>query len=211
MPPLPPRQFALDKVSLFKRGIEHTNKFLCLNKLDGVREINLVPKHEWPFDVCAYYRPCRIEICLDYCGWPAGWWTTRNWTWPGSTTDREPFGVIAHEVAHHVDWLAGEKRGVYWSDFGESVMLLSEEEPISSYCPNSAEWFAEMMRIFITNHALLRLLRPRTWELLRAKFIPITSDDWQRELGNQVPDRIVRALKNKIQGATKCARRKFVR
>ena len=59
---------------------------------------------------------------------------------------------------------------------------------LTSYCPNNAEWFAEMFRLSITNSQLLQQLRPRTYKL---------KVQWLKVLGDDVPERIVQALHNK--------------
>ena len=197
-----PRIEETEKDVLFNLGRIHANKFCVQNKIP-IPQIVAVPKSEWHFGTCAFYRWDRgVKICVEECSWLAGESLSRNWNWPGATTDREPFGVIAHELGHHCDWLTGEKKWEYGSEYSEQVMDKSGEAPITSYCPNPAEWFAEMFRLFVTNAYLLSKLRPKTFKLLVNDWTPITKQNWQQQLeeyGYKVPARI---LNNLIKKAT---------
>lgn len=190
MPSLPP----------FAKGMVRVHRFCAANGLPrpSIREVD---KTDWAFaPTCAYYRPDEgVKICLPLCARPATEAPSRNWNWPGSTTDREPYGVICHELGHHLDWLLGEKKGAYYSDFSLDVMQESGEKPITSYAPSPAEWFAEIARLFVTNHALLRELRPKAYAIIRERLIPVSDDDWVKELGPKVPQRIVTNLQKKIR------------
>lgn len=150
------------------------------------------------FGACAYYRSGNIFICLEACQTPCGEANSRNWTWSGSTIDREPYGVLAHELGHHCDMFVSKNKYKYSGDYGVRVMDQSGEAPLTGYCPNPAEWFAEMFRLFVTNHALLRKVRPRTWELLICRWNAVSGDDWIQELGDDVPERIIRSNRNKM-------------
>lgn len=200
--------------TLYERSVERCKTFCELNHLP-LPKITVVDRKDWMFDACAYYRPdteaerkwmgkasrpdigTGIRICLDKCAAPCGPERSRQWSWPGSTTDRTAYGVLAHELGHHVDWCAGERKGRYYSEYGESVMQASGEPPITSYAPDPSEWFSEMMRVYITNPALLSRVRPVTYDLLSERWKPAGGSDWLKELGSDVPDRVVRALENK--------------
>lgn len=204
------------KFQLYRDGIIRVKQFCAANKLP-VPFIRLVPKHSWHVNACAFYRPDTegfraheingINICVEECGGPALPPASRNWSFPGNTTDREPYGVMCHELGHHVDWLLAnnlESRGKYWSDFGKLMMEESGEEPISGYCPNPAEWFAEMCRMFIANHALLKILRPKTHALMAKRLKPVSKDDWRAELRShrvKCPERVILAAENKVKKA----------
>ncbi len=138
-----------------------------------------------------------ISICLEECGRPCNDSPNRNWTWPGSTTDREPYGVLCHELGHHCDWLTGEHKWEYGSEYCVKVMKRSGEQPITSYCPNPAEWFAEMFRLFVTNPGLLYCLRPKTFDVLLEKWAPLDPLDWREVLGENVPPKILATLLKK--------------
>lgn len=200
MPPLPTPITAFnlyDKNSLYKMGINRVRTFCLINRLPIPEIGSVINEVDWPFSACAYYRPTYIRICLPACAHPATEGQVRNWNWPGSTTDREPYGVLCHELGHHADYEKSNKRGEYFGDYGEGICRQSGEQPISGYHPNEAEWFAEMFRIFVTNHALLAHLRPRTHALLMQDWKPVSNPDWKAELGPDCPNRIVRSLVNK--------------
>jgi hypothetical protein len=185
--------------TLMERGRRRMVLFCRINRII-VPSLQPVPEAEWLFSACAYYRPQYIRICLPLCGRVCSEHETRNWTYPGSTTDREPYGVVLHELGHHADWTAGTKKGSYFSDYGEDVCARSREEPISGYHPNEAEWFAEMFRVFVSNPDLLRLIRPRTYRILTERWKTVTENDWRTELGPDCPRRVVAALEKKVRG-----------
>ncbi len=198
-----PKSIALvwpkDKQALFDLGMLRMSQWCKLNSF-SIPPVKSMDSEAWHFpSVCAFYRPdIGIEICLDHCGFPCPEAKSRNWTWPGSTTDREPYGVITHELGHHVDFHMGFKKGSYGSDYSGAMRKATGEEPISGYCDNDWEWFAEMFRVFVTNPALLRQLRPKTYTLMCKDFKPLGDQtDWKQELRTNVPGRVVRSLRNK--------------
>lgn len=192
-----------DKQRMAALGEERVRAFCLANDLP-MPFIKAHPADEWDVGACAFYRRDDIRICLPHCARSArGEHDYRNWNWPGATTDREPYGVLCHEAGHHLDFYADADRGLYWSGYGRRVREASGEKPISGYCPNDAEWFAEMARVFITNHALLMVVRPRTWEILMERWMPVSGDDWKAELGPLCPPRIVRSLENHIRRTPK--------
>lgn len=155
-------------------------------------------KAEWHFGVCAYYRPTKIEMCLDRCALigTAG----MAWSYPGNTVDRTAFGVVQHELGHHVDVTHSTFVDRYRGDFSIKLRKAANEKPISGYCPDDGEWFAEMFRLFVTNPDLLRLLRPNTHALLCDRFVPVVTDAWSTVLG-RAPERTKLACANKISAA----------
>lgn len=209
MPPVPSRlpKFPTLKAALFEIGLERVLLFCERNGILAPT-INLVARKDWHVNACAYYRPDTtavkkftrpgVSICLEHCGRPCTDAPGRNWTWPGSTTDREPYGVLAHELGHHCDYLAGEKKGSYYSEYCGSVKDESGEAGVSSYADeNPAEWLAEAFRLLVTNPDLLRQLRPRTYEILVRRWTPVGPMDWRYCLGSNVPAKVLRTLQNK--------------
>ena len=149
--------------------------------------------------MCAYYRPQRgIVICVERCAsiGTAG----RQWSYPGYTVDRTPYGVVQHELGHHVDLTRGERKGAYWSEFSSAVRGRAGEKPITSYCPNNAEWFAEMFRVFVTNPDLLFHVRPRTHRELCLCFEPVFTDTWRDRL-KDAPARTIKAAERHVEAA----------
>lgn len=146
----------MTKEELYEAGCAHMHKWCLLN---GV-ETPLVRTHvgKPDFGVCAYYRDGVIHIWIQSCAGlgKAG----RQWSWPGYSTDRTPYGVLAHELGHHVDNQHGP-RGGSRSHFWRPL----DAKPLTSYCPNDNEWFAELFRLFVTNPDLFSALRPKIADL----------------------------------------------
>lgn len=191
----------MDKQRLLVAGIERAQEFCDKNNLHcpDVR----IHKDSWPFKACAYYRPVYIAIRPESCSHLGT--TGRSWSWPGYVVDRTPYGVIAHELGHHVDYFRSKERGTYFGDFSKKLRALTKEAPITSYCPNDAEWFAEIFRLYVTNAALLQKIRPKTWSELRKYFEPVSREHWDMELDHFVmaPVRTHEAAHNKILKARK--------
>lgn len=189
-----------DRDSLFSLGEARCEDF-CRENGVAINPATIVPRNDWYVGSCAYWRPDEgTRICLEHCGYPCGEVVSRNWTWPGSVTDREPFGVMCHELGHYFDFMNSEKKGRYWGDFSEKIMKRSGEPKLTSYAPNHAEWFAEMFRLFVANPDLLRFVRPKTYKILSEIFRPLEVGSWRGVLGTNVPERVVSSLRKK--GAT---------
>lgn len=187
-------------LALLSAGQRVMAQFCDRNTLP-VPNVVQVASREWPFRVCAYYRNSKTSICVERCA-PIGT-VGRQWSYPGYTVDRTPYGVLQHELGHHVDVMRSGKRAAYFGDFSIAVRGNAGEEPITSYCENDAEWFAEMFRVFVTNPDLLRLIRPRTHrELIAASFTPLFEDSWRERL-NGAPARTIVAVERKIDSAKK--------
>ncbi|MDO9099679.1 MAG: hypothetical protein Q7V53_02895 [Caldisericota bacterium] len=182
------------KQRLLDDGIVLMRRFCEVNSL-AVPEVNIRSTAEWPFGVCAYYRPTKIEVCLEKCAHigVAG----RSWSFPGNTVDRTPYGVIQHELGHHVDVMHSTQTARYRGDFSVKLRREAGEPPISGYCPDDGEWFAELFRVFVTNPDLLRIIRPATYERLRSRFDPVVADSWEAVLSG-APDRTKAACSKKV-------------
>jgi hypothetical protein len=107
--------------------------------------------------------------------------------------DRTPYGVLQHELGHHVDQLLSEQKGSYGGDFSVKLRAATGEARITSYCPNDWEWFAEIFRLFVTNSDLLRELRPRTYEQIRQQYKPVRDTPWRHVLRDAPPRNIIAA------------------
>lgn len=141
-----------------------------------------VSKKPVDFGTCAFYRHSVIYIWPDACALAAIGGLRRQWSYPGHTVDRTPYGVLAHELGHHVDGAHGalpsrEGYGPRWR--GDT-----REKPLTGYCDNDNEWFAEMFRLYVTNPDLLRLERPKTFALMRATWKPVETRAWDQVLVN---------------------------
>lgn len=186
-----------DRTTLFNKGARVTGEFCAINAVP-VPKIHSAPPADWVVDACAYYRHSEVIICVQRCAWigTAG----RAWSFPGYTVDRTPYGVLQHELGHHVDVQRGQDRRAYWSEFSKAVREASGEKPITSYCPNDAEWFAEMFRVYVTNPDLLLQVRPRTHRELRRCFEPVFRDSWRDRLQG-APARTITAAERHIERA----------
>lgn len=193
------------KASMLARGKELAARFCAANGLSEPA-VEEVAYKDWKFGVCAYYRRSVTTICVQRCA--AIGTAGMQWSYPGYTVDRTPYGVVQHELGHHVDWLLSDRKGPYFGDFSIAMRRRAGEEPITTYCPNDAEWFAEMFRLFVTNPDLLLQLRPRTHAEMAARFKPVFEDSWRERLAG-APDRTILAAERKIEamparpGATK--------
>lgn len=198
--------FPTHKVELFIKGKELADRFCQVNNIP-LPEVKLWGRRDWHVNACAYYRPdtemqrkwghTGINVCVQECASPCTQAQTRNWNWPANITDREPFGVVSHELGHHCDWLASEKKSSYGGDYSVSVMKESGEPPITSYAPNPWEWFAEIFRLYVTNPDLLQAVRPRAYAIIARRWQPAVTLDWKGALGCNVPERIVKNLRKK--------------
>lgn len=186
------------KAELLQRGHEHVHEFCVRNGLETPLVI-VRPRSEWFVGACAFYRPIRIEICLEACAsiGTAG----MAWSFPGYSVDRTPFGVLAHEIGHHADVVLSTRKARYFGDFSIDFRRERNEERLTSYCPNDAEWFAEMFRLFVTNPDLLRVIRPRTYEGLRERYAPVELRSWEEVL-QDAPERTLAACRKKVLDET---------
>lgn len=190
----------MTKEYLLEKGLLLLSRFCTANNLSfpGIKTHSF---YSWPFDACAYYRKNIINICLPKCGnlgrgGPA-------WSWPGYVIDRTPYGVVAHELGHHTDLTKGEHKDRYFSEYSKTLREASGEPKLTGYCPNDAEWFAEMFRLFITNPDLLAKLRPTTFGLLIDKgFRPVVATSWDETLiRNDAPERTMDMCAKKVTTA----------
>lgn len=178
----------LGKTDLFADGIRAMRRFCEANDLrvPEVSERTGTPD----FGVCAYYRDNVITIWVAHCA--AIGLAGRAWSYPGYTVDRTPFGVLAHELGHHVDGAQGPRGGRLSHEWRHAT----NEEPISGYAPNNNEWFAELFRLYVTNPDLLRVLRPRVYSRMRETWQPIEERPWDVVLA--AAPRQLAAARNKI-------------
>lgn len=186
------------KHELYERGAALIASFCSKNNIQmpELKPHNAAKNGNWRIGMCAYYRPSYIAISVERCA--SIGLLGQSWSAPGYTVDRTPYGVLAHELGHHVDLIRGTMRGKYYSDFGERIRAESGEEQISSYAPNDAEWFAEMFRVFVTNPDLLSKLRPKTHGIfLREGFVPVVETSWEETL-SAAPARTFASASKKV-------------
>lgn len=183
------------KEGQLEEGIELAKRFCRINDL-AMPHVNVVLRTRWRFpSTCAYYRPTAIFICTSRCAHigTAG----RAWSYPGYVIDRTPYGVIQHELGHHVDHTHSSAKGAYGGDFSERMRAASGEPKLTNYCPNDWEWFAEMFRLFVTNPDLLKRVRPATYALIvEAGLRPVELRSWRTVL-EDAPGRTIEMAERK--------------
>jgi hypothetical protein len=185
------------KAVLLAHGAERMSAFVQANPGVIPELVAKTPKEFHLADrTCAYYRHGRIIICPDACAAPGT--AGRQWSWPGYVVDRTPYGVVQHELGHHYDACNGEQEGVLSS----ACRRITGEDAITSYCPNTAEWFAEIFRLFVTNPDLLEALRPMTYRWLGQRFKIVEGRDWRNVLAD-APERTQAAAQNKVDAAAR--------
>lgn len=179
-------------------GQSLVTRFCQVNNLVVPQLIELTSEDQlYYLGTCGFYRRNKIHVMTSKCARPGR--GGMAWSWPGYVIDRTPYGVYAHELGHHCDVLLGEGLGIrsgkYWSDFSTKLMNQSGEPKLTNYCPNPSEWFAEMMRLFITNSDLLRCARPKTYKLLTDYLTPVVTQPWRKVLASAPERTKVMALK----------------
>lgn len=177
------------KQELFEEGRRHIETWCVLNRV-GSPSVDDKNGDPGMFGTCAYYRDGVIYIDVSRCAGigMAG----RAWSYPGYLVDRTPYGVLAHELGHHVEGAHGAAGGVVAS----SWRVDTGEAPITSYAPNDNEWFAEIFRLFVTNLDLLRALRPRMFAKLMNRWPkPAMCASWEAVL--RLAPRQLGAARNK--------------
>jgi hypothetical protein len=145
---------------------------------------------------CAFYRHHQTTIWIPACA-NIGY-GGRAWSYPGYVIDRTPYGVLQHELGHAADLAKGIGRSGYYSNFSVNMRKAAQEDRITGYCPNDAEWFAEMFRLFVTNSDLLKKLRPRTYAALKEHFKPVIDKPWRKVL-KDAPERTIAQAAKKIE------------
>lgn len=188
-----------DRDELLARGRALAKRWCEINGVVPPR-IMVYSEGTSDFKVCAYYRDAVIHIWPRACSIIGT--NGRSWSYPGYCVDRTPYGVVAHELAHHVDLAHGPAGGIIAHEWRQKT----GEEPLTTYCPNDNEWFAEIFRLFVTNPDLLRQLRPKTYALLMDRWARRAEErEWFKVLLDS--PRIVHAAQNKIDEVKRRARR----
>lgn len=220
----------MTKRQLFERGKVHVHSWCALNK---VEEPEVVESDDpRTFDTCAYYRDDVITICVNACA--AEGHAGRMWSYPGYAVDRTPYGVLAHELGHHVDKAHGTRGGTHSKEIFEALcdpndvneakltvaaggdpdfyrtqleVNAAHVAPISGYADNVLEWFAELFRLFVTNPDLLRVLRPNVYAKMKELW-PAHAEErsWERVLA--MAPRQMQAAQNKVDAALRAAKRR---
>lgn len=181
------------KQDLYKRGTDHVLKFVDVNRIKPITLVEETNIKEL-YGACGYYRNSVIHIDIKACAHigTAG----MAWSYPGYIVDRTPYGVLAHELGHHVDVAHGRVPG----KLSGPMRAETRDVAITSYTPNDNEWFAEIFRLFVTNPDLLSKIRPKMFTKLRDMFTPVETRSWDAVIQVQ---RQCDAARNKIKQAWK--------
>ncbi len=188
------------QAELLDLGIDLVNKFCQINGFDKPK-INLYWNARYDRSKpCGWYssKTNDITIMPNRCARP-----NPQWSWPSFTSDRTPYGVVAHEFGHYVeDNLSVDIMGI--RSLVSYCHKYSDEPPITSYAPNNDEWFAEMFKLFLTNPDLLRLIRPKTYNIFVGKFKlkPAVTTNYVDTLNKfSAPQKVFARADNKISSA----------
>jgi len=189
----------LSRSGLLAAGTAHIKRWCGLNDV-VMPHIVTYDGNEPTFGTCAYYRNGVINIWPEACA--AVGRAGRMWSWPGYVVDRTPYGVLAHELAHHVDKAHGPRGGIRAASWHRET----GEAAITTYAPDVNEWFAESCRLYVTNPSLLCRLRPKMYDKLAAEWRMLAEcRDWKQVL--EGADRQIKAAENKITEAYRLAQR----
>jgi len=159
----------MNKEQLYVDGLELAKSWCHANGFN-MPEVKRLTKTDrlYHLATCAYYRPETISIMVEKCAHPG--YGGRAWSWPGYAIDRTPYGVIQHELGHHVDYIDTKNSSSTNPAirFAFSFRIYSEEPPLTGYLgtDNSratfySEWFAEHFRLFVTNPDLSQKIAPK--------------------------------------------------
>ncbi len=181
----------LRRSDLLELGRRHIDAWCGVNDIKA--PIVNVRSGKPTFGVCAYYRDGQIEIWPDSCA--AIGLVGRQWSYPGYVVDRTPYGVLAHELGHHVDGQHGANGGQRSHEWRPA-----DPAALTGYCPNNNEWFAELFRLFVTNPDLFRAVRPRIADRFFGEWpVEVETRPWSGVLADS--PRHLQAASNKIRKA----------
>lgn len=194
---------------MFSAGVALAERFCARNDVTMPTVERLNPtQRNYHIGTCAYYRPTTIHVMVEKCANRG--FGGRAWSWPGYTVDRTPYGVVQHELGHHVDTVkTGEvtRENLLEKLFSKQIYEQSKELPLTGYLGTDKqtatffmEWFAENFRLFVTNPDLSSALRPRFYAAVITSGIqPLGHDDWETVLlSNGAPTRIIEQARKKI-------------
>lgn len=196
------------KDTLYGIGIGLAVHFLKENKVAGPRfyrysELNKAPEFAARLVRRVMHGPLQGTRTGLYCydcifvnvpvtALPAQQPGMRNWSYPGYKVDRTAVGVVAHEVAHHMEREL-QSRGRLTKTHGVAWRQLLQLCPkrVTGYEPVPSEAWAESMRLFILNPQLLELGCPERYLFIRHEvgLKPTERRNWRRVLLNH-PDYI---------------------
>lgn len=178
---------------LFNDGVSIINDFLKLNNMKNII-VKIEPK-ERSFDgYCGWqdFNTNIVHIIIEKCAR-----INLMYSYPNFTSNRTPQGVLIHEFGHLIT--APKYRP--WNGSNKTIKDKVKEKCISSYAPNSNEWVAEQLKLFITNPDLLKILRPKTYNEFSKYWKPLNRGLYKEVLKyplGYIPERIEKRLEAKL-------------
>lgn len=197
---------------LYWQGANLMKGWCRLNNIEEPLLIRLKPTDRlYHLATCAFYRPRCITIMVEKCARQG--MGGRAWSWPAYVIDRTPFGVVQHELGHHVDEVKSTRPLKVKEDmFSYRVYQESKEEPLTGYLGTDREaqtffkeWFAEIFRLYVTNPNLCKKLRPKfSATMVKERLHPMNDDGWRIRLREDfhAPSRIIDQAQKKIDHAS---------
>lgn len=175
------------KSILVENGLKLVHEFCILNNIKNpIIKITTIKSMR----ACGTYNGKLIKVDLSKCAKPS-----QLYSYPNLHSNRTPQGVITHEFGHYLADVLGIS--------GRTLLKYRKEineKPISSYAPNSSEWFAEIIKLYLTNPDLLKLGRPKTYNWLYEdlKLKPINRGSYLevlKEFDNNISERLINKAK----------------
>jgi hypothetical protein len=191
---------------LYDAGVELAFKFCTVNRIPPPTITRLNPGDRfYSLGTCAFYRPTEIRVMVEKCANKG--YGGRAWSWPGYTVDRTPYGVVQHELGHHVDNHFYKGRD---DVFSKRIHELSKERPLTGYLGTDTrsmtffmEWFAENFRLFVTNPDFCNFIRPKFYTaLIEEGLKPVVDGAWLDMLNRHgATERIIQQAEKKINNS----------
>lgn len=198
------------KEQLFSAGVVLTELFCKSNAISLPTIRRLTPEDRmYHLNTCGYYRPYTISVMVEKCA--SRGLGGASWSCPGYAVDRTPYGVLQHELGHHVDTVkTGEVTNLDLMEklFSRQIFLQSKEEPLTKYLGTDRraatffmEWFAENFRLYVTNPDLSLKLRPKFYmAVFCAGIYPVMEGGWEEVLKrNNAPSRNIEQARKNIK------------
>ncbi len=180
-----------DKIDMLAEGKDLAARLIATNDM---LPVNYRLERLAPGIGCGYYDPRGRCIVIDPARCAArgtgGW----SWSWPGYKVDRTPFGVVLHELGHHWHLTCCEDSLGVVRAFRAACR---DEEPVTSYAPNTGEDIAESFRLFAANPTLLKAIRPLRHAFLARLMTPVEDRGWEEILDDS--ERHVLAAERQVQ------------
>lgn len=172
---------------LFNSGINLINEFSLLNDIPKVA-VRVKGNIDKRLKGYYYDNDSTIHVILENCSR-----INPMYSFPGFTSNATAQGVVVHEYGHYLT----SSRFKLFKESLNAIKKRINESCITSYCPDTKEWFAEQLKLFITNPDLLKLIRPNTYKEFCKYWKPLDKGTYMEVLSefvDEIPDRILHRL-----------------